>query len=82
MHVIGVGTTAAAAPDGGQFPTDLSSEEAGRAMAMLLDNLDSAAQAMAREGEDEEEEEGEEQSDEDEDMEMVDVDSYMQGLRT
>lgn len=76
----GVGTTA----DGGQFPTDLSSEEAGRAMAMLLDNLDSAAQAMAREGEDEEEEDGEEQSDEDEDMEMVEVPTYVESdaLRT
>ncbi|KAH9936126.1 uncharacterized protein B0H18DRAFT_868004 [Fomitopsis serialis] len=43
-------------------------EAAGRAMAMLLDNLDSAAQAMAQD---------EEESDEDEDMEMVEVPTYV-----
>lgn len=71
---------AAAGPDGSQFPADLSSEDAGRAMAMLLDNLDSAAQAMAQEAGEEEEEE----SDEDEDMEMVEVPTYVESdaLRT
>ncbi|TFY65398.1 hypothetical protein EVJ58_g2003 [Rhodofomes roseus] len=70
-----VQSEASAAPDSNQFG-DLSSEAAGRAMAMLLDNLDSAAQALAAE-------EGEE-SDEDEDMEMVEVPTYVESdaLRT
>lgn len=68
-------SAAVAVPESGHLIQDLSSEAAGRAMAMLLDNLDSAAQTMAQE---------EEESDDDDDMEMVEVPTYVESdvLRT